>query len=246
MNLQTRTPHLDPEWVETFIIALRSRDVPGERIGAQLAELELHCAESGEHVRSAFGDPTSYAREVATAMSTPTTTPRGRVRGAVGPLLGLVGLMTVPPAVTALRSGGVVDVSWGALASGATILTAALLVAAYADRVLPWVARHWVWATVIAMALIPAQVLMLLGARNTAMTLPPWPVIAVGGAFLLAGLSWDLMHPAGADEIRGPGELGGVGSVPVGRGLRALAALTPYLFVLLTGAMVAMSWTLGR
>ncbi|MBK8436905.1 MAG: hypothetical protein IPL37_10415 [Austwickia sp.] len=55
-----------------------------------------------------------------------------------------------------------------------------------------------------------------------------------------------LRQPRPEDEIRGPGELGGVGSVPVGRGLRALAALTPYLFILLTALMVLVSWALDR
>ncbi len=246
MNLQTQTPHLEPEWVETFVVALRSLEVPGATIGAQLAELELHCAESGEDVRSAFGDPTAYAKEVAVASGTPASTPGSRLRGAVGALLGVVGLVTLPPAATALRERHAVEVTWGALASGAMLLVIALLVVTYADRLLPWVARHWVWTAVLSVALIPTQVLILLGARATAMTLPTWPVIAVGGVFLLAGLAWDLTHPAGEDEIRGPGELGGVGSVPAGRGLRALAALTSYLFILLTAAMVAMSWTLGR
>lgn len=246
MNLQTQTPHLDPDWVETFVVALRSLEVPGATIGAQLAELELHCAESGEDVRSAFGDPSAYAREVAAATGTPASTPGGRLRGAVGPLLGLVGLLIVLPSVTALRADRALEATWGALASGVLVLVAALLVVAYADRLLPWVARHWVWATLLSMALVPAQVLILLGARATALTLPAWAVLALGCVALVAGLVWDLTHRVDADEIRGPGELGGVGSVPVGRGLRALGALTPYLFILITAVMVAMGWTLGR
>lgn len=246
MNLQTHTPHLDPAWVEAFVLALRSLEVTGPRIGAQLAELELHCADSGEDVRSAFGDPTAYAREVALAAGTPAASAGSRLRAAVSPLLGVVGLVTLPPAVTALRDGRHLDLSWGALASGSMLLLAVLLVAVYADRILPWVARHWVWATVLSMALVPTQVLMVLGARATALTLPAWPVILVGGAFLIAGLVWDLRQPRPEDEIRGPGELGGVGSVPVGRGLRALAALTPYLFILLTALMVLVSWALDR
>lgn len=53
---------------EELLVALRVRDVPGDRIGDVLAEVEAHTAETGEDPRDAFGPPKEYARTVATAM----------------------------------------------------------------------------------------------------------------------------------------------------------------------------------
>lgn len=52
---------------ERLMFALRMREVPGERIGEVLAEVEAHVAESGEDPASSFGRPQDYAAEVAAA-----------------------------------------------------------------------------------------------------------------------------------------------------------------------------------
>jgi hypothetical protein len=48
-------------WCGDFVLELRLRDVPGPVIGDRLAEVEGHCAETGEAPAEAFGDPTDYA-----------------------------------------------------------------------------------------------------------------------------------------------------------------------------------------
>lgn len=44
-----------------LILALRMRDVPGDRIGEIVAEVESHVADSGEDPCEAFGPPEQYA-----------------------------------------------------------------------------------------------------------------------------------------------------------------------------------------
>lgn len=49
---------------ERLLLALRVRDVPGDRIGEVLAEVEAHVAETGEDPVDAFGTPRRYADQV--------------------------------------------------------------------------------------------------------------------------------------------------------------------------------------
>ncbi len=51
-------------WCGHFVLELRLRDVPGPVIGERLAEVEGHCAETGETPSEAFGDPTDYAARI--------------------------------------------------------------------------------------------------------------------------------------------------------------------------------------
>ena len=55
---------------EQLLMHLRLRDLPGDRIGEALAEVEAHTAETGEDPREAFGPPKQYARQVAAAAGT--------------------------------------------------------------------------------------------------------------------------------------------------------------------------------
>lgn len=49
---------------DKLLVALRLREVPGDRIGEVLAEVEAHVAETGEDPTEAFGPPRRYADEV--------------------------------------------------------------------------------------------------------------------------------------------------------------------------------------
>lgn len=46
---------------ESLILALRLRDVPGDRIGEIVAEVESHVTDTGEDPTEAFGAPGAYA-----------------------------------------------------------------------------------------------------------------------------------------------------------------------------------------
>jgi hypothetical protein len=49
------------EYRESLLLHLRLQDVPGDRIGEIVAEVESHVAETGEDPTEAFGSPKEYA-----------------------------------------------------------------------------------------------------------------------------------------------------------------------------------------
>lgn len=101
-----------------LILALRMRELPGDRIGDIVAEVESHVADTGEDPRDAFGPAKEYA-------ATLTGQPRARwswrdvliaiVAGAAGWLVagGLLGLVSGDPL-------GPLP-SWGAVALGVVL-----------------------------------------------------------------------------------------------------------------------------
>lgn len=58
-----------------LLMALRLQEVPGDRIGDVLAEVEAHTAETGEDPLEAFGPAKAYAREIAVASGLPVRRP---------------------------------------------------------------------------------------------------------------------------------------------------------------------------
>ncbi|MGJ9420927.1 HAAS signaling domain-containing protein [Aeromicrobium sp. CF3.5] len=51
---------------QELILALRLKNVPGDRIGEIVAEVESHVADTGEHPTEAFGIPRDYAATLTT------------------------------------------------------------------------------------------------------------------------------------------------------------------------------------
>ena len=49
------------EWRDAFATELRLRGVPGRQVGEALAEVDAHCADSGQAPGEVFGDPAGYA-----------------------------------------------------------------------------------------------------------------------------------------------------------------------------------------
>jgi len=58
-----------PKWREDLISQLRLREVPGDRIGDILLEVEEHIRESGESPEEAFGPAKAYAERRSGAIS---------------------------------------------------------------------------------------------------------------------------------------------------------------------------------
>jgi len=172
-------------WQQELVLALRLRDVPGRRIGEVLAEVEAHCADSGQSPAEAFGDPQAYAAQA---------TPAGRrlpVRSwfpqAVATPLGVVALLEGTVAVVdgvraALTAGGLLSVL-------ATVVMVAAVVLRFDDVVRrPW--RSWL---AISLAFVVVTVLPAL-LPAVVVTLPAQPLIAAGLLLLLA--AW--WRPGGA------------------------------------------------
>lgn len=234
MTIDTHTPHVEPAWAEAFLLELRLRGVNGRRIGAALAEVEAHCAESGESAQEAFGDPAAYAVELA---------PDGAValdwRGELAPsVLGLSGMMLTLGAVGASRAGTQVELTAGLVLVVALALLGTTLVVRHADRVLRAVVRHrWV-AVAGALAPIALFVAILVLGRQTLVALPPAGTLVVGLAFLAASTAMALrVADPGGDPVVGPDEAGGAGTMAEDAVSRGLQRLTPWLFPVLTAVM---------
>jgi hypothetical protein len=233
MKIDTHTPHVEPAWAEAFVVELRLRGVEGRRIGAALAEVEAHCAESGESAQGAFGDPTAYAVELA---------PDGTVtldwRGELVPsVLGLSGMMLTLGAVGASRAGTLVELTTGLVLVVVLAVLGTTLVVRHADRVLRAVVRHRWLAVVGALAPIGLFVAILLLGRQTLVSLPPAGTLVVGVVFLGASTAMAVRIAEPADPVVGPAEAGGAGTMAEGAVSRGLQRLTPWLFPVLTAVM---------
>jgi hypothetical protein len=78
----TRSREVD-SYCDALLLALRMRELPGDRIGAVLTEVRAHLADSGENPVEAFGSPEDYAAALTTDQ--PARSGRDRVRdGALG------------------------------------------------------------------------------------------------------------------------------------------------------------------
>lgn len=233
MKIDTHTPHVEPAWVEAFLLELRLRGVDGRRIGAALAEVEAHCAESGESAQESFGDPTAYAVELAPV--------DGVVRDWRVELIpsgaGLTGMLLTLGALGALRTDTRVQITTGVVAMVVLTVLGVGLVARHAARLLRAVVRHW-WVSVLG-AVAPGGlfVSILLLADQTLVTLSPSGTLLMG-VLLLAGSTAMALRVAGpGDPVVGPEEAGGAGTIADGAFDRALERLTPWLLPILTAVM---------
>lgn len=65
MNIDPDRDRVMSEYRQSLISILRLKDVPGDRIGQIVAEVESHIAETGEDPIEAFGRPRAYAAQLA-------------------------------------------------------------------------------------------------------------------------------------------------------------------------------------
>lgn len=234
MNIDTHTPHVEPDWVEAFLLELRLRGVDGRRIGAALAEVEAHCAESGESAGDAFGNPTTYAVELA---PTVTAEPSSVRRELVSSALGLGGMLTTLAAVGAWQAGTRVELTAGAVGVLLLVLVGTALIVRYAERLLRAVVRRWWVAVVGATAPIALFVAILLVGRQTLLTVPVLPALGVGLLLLTANTILALRSPDMGDPVVGPEGAGGAGTLDEDAVMRGLERIGPWLFPVLTVVM---------
>ena len=179
MSIRTNTPHIESAWSESFLLELRLRGVAGNQIGAALAEVEAHCAESGETAYAAFGDPTTYATELALPPSVGRT---GSLRAELlSAGLGLAGMLLTLAAVGAWRSGTGVEVTGGSVAVLAILLIGTALIVRYAAPLMRAIATN-AWLAIV-FAVVPVVVLacvLLLFGQTVLFTLPMAPSLVVG------------------------------------------------------------------
>jgi hypothetical protein len=180
------TRPLMDSWRDSLIVELRLRDVPGERIGEALAEVDAHCADSGQTPEEAFGDPVTYAASLISAYTPAPAKPRP-VRAAGLALVGLTGVFGVLNGVDAVADGGPGTLSAGELAcavAGAVlmpVIARVLFTPALFRRTGAWI------AVAVAVPLVIGVPTALW--RDPVVTLPAW-VMLIGGLALLAPAWW--------------------------------------------------------
>jgi hypothetical protein len=175
-------------YVNRLVVALRMRDVPGERIGQVVAEVEAHVAESREEPIEAFGSPEEYADRVSAAMD-PTAEKRHR-QTRRGMLMGwptTLAAMLMADGVAGLASDQRIELTAGKLVLfGLLPPTAVVLVQLIARR------ERLSWPTGLGVALVFAGVFTVpwLLPLPVLATYPAWAAL-VTAALLAAGtLPW--------------------------------------------------------
>lgn len=222
------------EWRDTFLMQARLHDVPGPRIGEALAEIETHCADSGQSPDAAFGDPVRYAealaRDAAPAGTVSVTrTVRTSVLPTFATLGGIMCLLSGVDAVAhdapgALTVGQLVAVAAGVV--GITFIAVVILRPGRRDV-------GWRLGSAVAVGFALMMVPQLLWKREV-ITAPGWPLLAAG-LFLLAVAWWpSASGRLVADRVIDPR----TGEEPFGRPRLLLAAIRWSLPVLLLCAVV--------
>ena len=236
MKLDTNTPHIEHEWATAFLLELRLRGVAGHHIGAALAEVDAHCAESGESAQDAFGDPVAYA----VALELPVAPEQGAARRSdhVAWALGLAGMLTTLEAVGAWQRGTAVDVTTGGVAVLGLVVVGAVLLVRNADRLLRAMVDHW-WVAAAGMV-VPLVLFvgaLLLGTQVVARV--PWtPVLGAGLVLLVAHTALTLRSRAWVpDPIVGPAAADGAGTLGDNALTDLAARVAPWLFPALTAVM---------
>jgi hypothetical protein len=192
-----RARHLMDPWRDTLIAELRLREVPGDRIGEVLAEVDTYCADSRQTPAEAFGDPITYAQSVIDVHA-PVRRPADRVRRvllttaqAFASLAGIFGLLN---GVDGLVHGGPAEVTAGQLAGVAigTVMFPFIVAAVFNPALFR---RRWAWGAVVTLApMVPGVPIVL---WSTPVAHASAGMMLTVGLFLLAVAWW----PATSDRI---------------------------------------------
>lgn len=234
MKDTTRTPHVDPAWASVFIVELRMLDVAGTAIGTALADVEAHCADSGESAEDAFGEPVAYAR----ALDLPRENTGFSSEEVAGHGAGLLGLFLVGFSTGAWGQDQDVSVTAGLLTSAAIILAALIAMLRRPEALMrAVVARPWllVAANVVVVAGVAALLIVL---DTSVADLPALPVAGVGVLLVAFSTITSLRSKVftADDRVLGPEGADGVGSLETGRPLTVLSALGPWVPAIATVA----------
>ncbi|MGY1847140.1 hypothetical protein [Blastococcus sp. SYSU DS1021] len=230
------------EWCGAFVLELRLRDVPGPVIGERLAEVERHCAESGETPAEAFGDPTSYARQIDTE-SSPERVSGVWTVAALGAAQ-VVALIVGTAATRTWAEGGVL--TWNGVQVGCLALVL-LVVLAVPRLVRPLITHTWVVGpAAVALVVLASLGSAVSGRFVTSSVLPvPAAVVAVGLFGVVVVLAWlEYRELANDDLVTSPlPPAAGDGGQQVRRRWNALVptALVPVCYL----ALGAAPWFVG-
>ncbi|WP_072314519.1 hypothetical protein [Agrococcus sp. Marseille-P2731] len=227
---------VDSSWQEAFIVELRLRDVDGRTIGDALAQVRSHCAESGQTMREAFGEPESYARSLELPAQPSSGVGLVIARSAIG----LVAMFLTLWSFTAWLDGEGFTLTIGRIVALALLTGAVLLIA----RGLGFIVRHPWWSSLIMGALVAGVVVAEVVLPQQLVVLPALVTGAVGVAALLATSVWEARSSATDDDpVVDPVSDQDEHS---GRAGRVLLALTPWVLPIATAAVLLGAWLMHQ
>lgn len=178
-------PHVDPAWSRALLLELRLRGAGGAEIGAVLAEVDSHCAESGESAAEAFGPAVDYARTLDLHGDQDTDT-RALLAGAGQSVLQVVGMLGILWGFRPWLAGDLLDLTGGHLALLSGIVALLAVVVWRVDAVLRAVVDHPVVTWLVSMVGIALAVVVLRVLDDVAIRLDAgWATLVAGGLLLL-------------------------------------------------------------
>lgn len=243
-------PHVEERWAEADLLELRLLGVGGARIGAVLAEVDSHCAESGQSAADAFGDPVAYVRSLDLSAD---EGPQGDTRAVVGTAaasgLQVLGMLATLWGVGAWLDREPLALTVGQIVGVGAVLAAVALATWRINSVLRAVTRRPIGLLVLVLTaglgLFVVLPMLLLDA--VVLTVHAGWAAGTGAALLVAGTIGVAvsLRGDGADPVRKPLDREG-GPSGTERVLDALARLTPLMVPAATVVLVLFSWLVAR
>lgn len=175
-------------YVNQLVLALRMRDVPGERIGQVVAEVEAHVAESREAPVDAFGSVEQYAERVLAALDQPAITRHRRVlRGMLTAWPITLAAMLVTDGVAGLAFDQQVELNAGKLVLFGLLPPAAAFLVQLIGR-----QKRPSWPTGLGVALLLAGVFSVpwLLPQRVLATYPAWAALTAGVLLVAGTVPW--------------------------------------------------------
>ncbi|GAA3711962.1 hypothetical protein GCM10022377_26760 [Zhihengliuella alba] len=269
MRLSTRTkqgagasleerfaPHVDRKWAGDLILELRLLGVDGSRIGDVLAEVDSHCAESGEGAAGAFGDPVAYARSLD--LPSEEDSAGDMLRAVVPVLIQTLGMLLLLWSFTDWRRGGVFEITAGGTLLAVAMVVESVAIGLLAQRLLRFMVSHPVLTVAGFMLNTAAVAVPAVLWDDVVAELPPVWGLVLGVLALLGGLAWQFIGRTGLqtpeDPIESPLSGTDVGADPEGSAparTRGRAARVPQVLLSLqlpiaTALLLAFTWWFTR
>ena len=179
--------HLMDPWRDALVAELRMREVPGDRIGEALAEVDAYCTDAGQTPAEAFGDPIAYAQSLIDVHAPARVGPaRRRLIPAGRAFATLAGVFALLNGVDGVAHTGRGELTAGQLSSVAlgTLLFPVVAAAVVSSALFR---RRAVWAAVVAVTPWLTAVPVIVW-RTPVAHAPGW-LLLTAGLFLLA-LAW--------------------------------------------------------
>jgi hypothetical protein len=201
----------DQAWQEQLVLHLRLAGIPGARIGDIVAEVQAHCADSGQLPEEAFGKSADYAAKYVDVVA-----PLRLVGAFAGTWfvssLGIATTAAVISAASAWLKSEPTAISQGLLLTAVTggWIIAWLFSGGHPARWVAWSSRRTFAVLWVAFMVSLAPIVWL---RDLIFTAPP--AILLGGGLPIIGglLAWVVVRSRG-DRIVSPGRYSAWAALP--------------------------------